>query len=144
MTISSKLLLGVDVGERRVGVAISERGTRFALPLETHDRRISLQRLTDLVRLRSADVVVIGWPIGLDGKRNRATERVASYEALLLQDLQHANLSPLVVRSDERMTTVLADHLLNEASLFGRKRKSVVDQVAAVEILRSYLSQHHS
>ena len=130
--------LGIDLGERRIGVAVSDSGGRVATPLTVLERSGSRQRdhkaIAELVDEYEAGVVVVGMPLSLDGGTGPAA-RGAKHEA---QQLGSA-LGVPVLTYDERLTTVIAEQALAEAGLSGKARRRRVDMVAASVILQGWL-----
>ncbi|TDV48962.1 Holliday junction resolvase RuvX [Actinophytocola oryzae] len=131
--------LGVDVGSVRVGVAVSDPAPFLATPLVTLSRDESwdsdLDRLTELVTEYEVVEVVVGLPRTLSGQHGKAASIASSYARKLARRVR-----PVPVRlSDERFTTVAANRMLMERGMRGEKRRTVVDQAAAVEILQAWL-----
>lgn len=130
--------LGLDLGEKRIGVALSDSDGRLATPYEvvlrTGDRGRDHARLAALVVETEADLVVIGLPLSLDGTVGVAASR-AEHEAAELRRV----LGVEVVTWDERLSTVEAERRLRATGLSGQRRRRVVDQVAATVILQSWL-----
>jgi putative Holliday junction resolvase len=136
--------LGVDVGSVRVGVAISDPGGVLATPLVTLSRDNNpesgqppgdIVALARLVVLHESVEVVVGLPVTLAGTEGPAARQVRAY----VHDLAQA-IAPVPVRlADERMSTVSAARRLSERGVRGRRRRAVVDQAAAVEILQRWL-----
>ncbi|MBA2661785.1 MAG: Holliday junction resolvase RuvX [Bradymonadaceae bacterium] len=134
--------IGVDVGSRRIGVAVSDPFGSMALPLETIDGRDggkAARRIATLVAEYEAAGIVVGWPIDMRGKEGAATRMVAAFLGLLDKALARDNLSVDVHRWDERLTTHAAEALMIEADISRAKRKETVDQIAAAHILQGYL-----
>lgn len=130
-------LLGLDVGDRRIGLALSDETETLASGLPTFERigpRKDVRALLELVRKHEVGEVVVGLPIRLDGTIGPQAEKVQA----LADELRAALKVPLVTW-DERFTTTIAEQSLIEADVSRRKRKGLVDQVAAVLILQSYL-----
>jgi len=134
-------VLGVDLGERRIGVAVSDSGRVMASPRCTihrgKDPVSDRAKIAALVAESEVKTVVVGLPLGLDGRRGRAA-RAAEEEAAALAEL----LGPLGVEVetfDERLTTVSADRQLVEAGHKGAARRRVVDQTAAAVMLQAWL-----
>lgn len=130
--------LGLDLGERRIGVALSDSDGRLATPYEvvtrSGDRRRDHARITALVAEAEAEIVVVGLPLSLDGTVGAAAEGVQTEVAELRR------LLPVSVETwDERLSTVEAERRLRSAGLRGKQRRRVVDQVAATVILQSWL-----
>lgn len=130
--------LGLDLGERRVGVAVCDSAGTVATPVETlvrtGDPQRDVQAIADQVREWQAEIVVVGLPISLDGSEGPAA-RSARSEIDRLGRL----LSVPVVSYDERLTTVIAERSLVEQQVKGPRRRGVVDQVAAAVILQAWL-----
>ena len=129
-------ILGLDLGDVRIGVAISDADRRLALPLGTvHTGAPSdLRAIASLVREHEVTLVVVGHPLLLSGKAGaRARHAEAFAEAL------GGFLGMPVVLHDERLTTVEADRALREAGASGRDRRRVVDRSAAAILLQAYL-----
>jgi putative Holliday junction resolvase len=132
--------LGVDFGEVRVGVALSDPSGILATPLVTLKRDrphgADLEALAALVAEHGVVEVVVGLPRTLAGRQGRAAQAATGYARALADRLGDA----VPVRlTDERLTTVSAARVLAERGVRGRKQRAVVDQAAAVEILQSWL-----
>ena len=130
--------LGLDLGERRVGVALCDSAGTVATPVETlvrtGDPDRDLQAIADQVHQWEAEIVVVGLPISLDGSEGPAA-RTARAETGRLE----RHLEVPVVSYDERLTTVIAERSLMEQQMKGPQRRGVVDQVAAAVMLQSWL-----
>lgn len=130
--------LGLDLGERRVGVAVCDSAGTVATPVETlvrsGDPGRDLQAVADQVSEWQAEIVVVGLPISLDG-----TEGPAAVAARAEIDRLERLLKVPVVSYDERLTTVIAERSLMEQQMKGPQRRGVVDQVAAAVMLQSWL-----
>lgn len=132
-------VLGIDPGERRVGIAVSDPGRVIASPLEVIDRRRedAAARVAELCGDHDIATIVIGLPIGLDG-----TEGTAAARARELGSRVTASTGRDVVYWDERFTTVTAEASLLEAGMRRDRRRDRRDMVAAAVILQSYLDHH--
>ncbi|HET6948967.1 MAG TPA: Holliday junction resolvase RuvX [Acidimicrobiales bacterium] len=130
--------LALDIGARRIGVALSDTAGTVATPYEvvtrSGDRARDHRRIAALVDEAGAEVVVVGLPLSLDGSVGPAAEAVLAEGAEL-----RATLSVDVVTWDERLTTVEAERSLRVMGVKKGKRRRVVDQVAATVILQSWL-----
>jgi putative Holliday junction resolvase len=129
-------VLGLDLGDARIGVAISDDDRRLAVPVGTvrTGAPADLKAIASIVRERDVALVVVGHPLlmsGQAGGRAHHAERFA--EAL------GAFLGVPVVLHDERLSTVEADRSLREAGARGRERRRAVDRSAAAVILQSFL-----
>jgi putative holliday junction resolvase len=134
---ASGRVLGVDLGDVRIGVAISDDARRVAVPLGTvHVGRPpgELKAIAGLVRENDVAVVVVGLPLSLDGSRG---PRVGLAEAFA--EGLRAILPVPVELHDERLTTVEAERGLRAAGVPGRDRRAVVDAEAARILLQSWL-----
>lgn len=132
--------LGLDLGSKRIGVAVSDRSGTIATPLtvlaRSRSRREDHRRIAELVRDEEADVVVVGLPLSLSGDRGPAA-RAAVTEAE-----QIATVVGVPVETfDERLTTVTADRALTEAGVRTPGRRRVVDKVAAAVMLQAWLDR---
>ena len=137
--------LGVDVGEVRVGVALSDPAGILATPLVTLTRDRSgardLDALAAMVVEHEVVEVVVGFPRTLAGRAGPAADAVAAYARALATRL--TNAVPVHL-TDERLTTVSATRMLAARGVRGRKQRAVVDQAAAVEILQNWLDAHRA
>jgi len=125
--------LGLDVGDRRIGVALSDETAALASALTTlrrRDPRRDAAAVAELAARHEVAAVVVGLPLNMDGTRGPQAAKVLAFA-----DGLRARLDVPVVLQDERLTTVEAEERLREAGLGWRERKRLVDQVAAVVIL---------
>lgn len=134
-------VLGIDLGERRIGVAVSDGARILASPVEvvarSGDRAADHRRLRQLADEWEVVEVVVGHPIDLEGRRGPAARNVEAE----VDEIRSA-LSVPVLLHDERLSTASADRALKEQGMDGRKRRKVVDKVAAAVILQSWLDTH--
>lgn len=136
--------LGIDVGEARIGVAICDPDGLVATPLTTiaRDRRADpdavpadLVELARLVAAYDTVEVVVGLPVTLAGTEGPAARQVRAYV-----DRLAPVIAPVpVILADERMSTLVATRRLSERGVRGRRRRKVIDQAAAAEILQGWL-----
>ena len=129
------IVLGVDPGSERIGVAVSDPDGRFALPLEVVPAGAEgLSRIVSLAESRGASEIVVGLPLGLGGSEGAAAAKAKSFAAEL------ERTSGLPVRLyDERLTTAQADRELKSAGLSSRGRRGTIDRSAAAIMLQAYL-----
>ena len=135
-------VLALDIGERRIGVAISDEGGVLAQPLQVIERKGTATDVAQVVRLlqeQQAQEIVVGMPYTLRGGQAGAAEKVQSFLAVLREAVQ----VPIVL-VDERLSTVEADRRMREASVRRLARRSRVDAVAAALILERYLSERRN
>lgn len=133
-------IMAVDVGERRIGVALSDELQTFAAVQQTLERhegyRADMRILRRLVEENGVDLVVVGLPLRLDGSAGASAEAAREFAAALRRYVQVP-----VVEVDERLSTVEAERALLHADVGRMKRRQVVDGVAAGVILQSYLER---
>lgn len=130
-------ILAVDLGKARTGLAVAESAVRLASPVGTvneHNEQRLLQAVTEAARREQAQRIVVGHPRNMDGSCGESAQRAAAFAEALRE-----STGLEVVLWDERMTTVTAIGYLNEQNVRGKKRKAVVDTVAATVILQNYL-----
>lgn len=131
-------ILALDYGTKRIGVALSDELGWTAQPLETFERRTldrDIAHIAALVGSHSVERVVLGLPLQLDGREGLAVQAMRAFVVKL-----EAGLSVPVVLWDERMTTKAAEDLLIAADVSRKKRKGVIDRIAAAILLQSYLA----
>jgi len=130
--------VGVDLGSRRIGVAVGDGAGVLAVQWGTiersGDRATDHRRITEVVVEAGAVVLVVGLPLRLDGTVGPAAEAV-----LAEIDELAATVGVPVESYDERLTTVTAERGLKERGMRGRRRRTVIDQLAATVILQGWL-----
>lgn len=137
--------LGLDLGARRIGVAISDSDGRVATPLATLKRASSSRRTADhqaiaeIVAEWEVEIVAVGLPLSLDGTVGRAAQGVLDEVAELARVLDVP-----VETVDERFTTVTADQQLRASGVRGRDRSSVIDRAAAAVLLQAWLDRQET
>jgi putative Holliday junction resolvase len=129
-------VLGLDLGDARIGVAISDDRRRIAVPLGTVRRGApaDVKAIADLVHGHDVTLVVIGHPLHLSGE---AGER--AHHAERFAEALDAFLDVPVLLQDERLSSIEADRALREAGASGRERRRTVDRSAATVILQAWL-----
>ena len=137
--------IGLDVGDKTVGIAVSDPLGITAQGLMTLERvgiRKDTGKILDLVKEYECDTIVIGLNKKLDGTESIQTEKVYEFRTMLENKMRSTGIKGVeVVWQDERITTVMAERVLIEADLSRKKRKEVIDKQAAVLILQSYLDK---
>jgi putative Holliday junction resolvase len=136
--------LGVDLGERRIGLALSDPSRTVASPYEvlrrSGDPATDRRAIVETARAEGASVIVVGLPLSLSGRAGPAAKAaLAEVEALraVAGDIE-------VDVHDERLTTVTAERALNEARMGREARRRIVDKVAAAVMLQSWLERVRS
>jgi putative holliday junction resolvase len=129
-------VLALDLGQSRIGVAISDPDRRVAVPLGTirTGAPSDVKAIAAIVRAQGVTEIVVGHPLSLSGRTSEAADHAEKFAQALCDFLGIS-----VVLRDERFTTVEAERQLSEAGIRGRARREVVDQTAARIILQSYL-----
>jgi putative Holliday junction resolvase len=131
-------LLGLDIGERRVGVALSDVRQRIATPLKVVDAKELAEgsALPDLIEEYEVERLVIGLPVGLSGDEGGQAVRVRGIGDELARRLRIE-----VVYHDERLSSAEAQARMAEAGVSSRDMKGTTDMLAATLILQSYLDE---
>ncbi len=130
-------ILGVDYGEKRVGLAISDPTGIFAQPLEVtsgEDKGAAAARIGQVCSEKGVTRIVVGLPRNMDNTLGAKAEEALSFKALIEE-----KTGLEVVTWDERLSTVRAERVLRETKWSREKRKRKVDMVAAQVILQGYL-----
>jgi len=132
-------IMGLDVGEKRIGIAMSDQlgwTAQGHSVLVRGNLRQDLKLLAELCANNEVGTIVVGFPRNMNGTIGPKGEEIKEF-GQLLQD----NIGLPVEYWDERLTTVAALKVLVEANVSRRKRKQVVDKLAAVNILQGYLDR---
>jgi len=130
-------IMGIDYGSRRIGIAISDPSGTMALPLttiEVRDDHSPLEKIKHLVKDYQISAVVVGLPYNMDGTLSESGKAVMLWSERLGEIL---NLP--VILWDERLTTFEAHDVLNSLNVKVKKRRRMVDKIAASLILKEYL-----
>ncbi|NLV96246.1 MAG: Holliday junction resolvase RuvX [Desulfovibrionales bacterium] len=128
-------LLGIDYGQKRIGLAITQG--KMAFPFKTlykTTREKMFDELLNIITAEHIETIVLGWPQDLQGETTLTTRQVANFQ----QSLARRTSVPIVL-INEALTSVEARQRLHEAGVSTRKHKDILDQMAAVCILESYL-----
>ena len=135
--------LGVDLGSKRIGIAVSDTSGTIASALTTvhrsKSRRHDHAEIAKLVQVEECEVVVVGLPLSLDGTHGPAAKAATKEVA------QMASVVGVPIEMyDERFTTVTAERHMLEAGLDARQRRQVVDKAAAAVMLQSWLEHRRN
>ncbi|MDD4700386.1 MAG: Holliday junction resolvase RuvX [Oscillospiraceae bacterium] len=131
------IIMSVDVGAARTGVAVSDSGEGFAFPkgvITEYNREKLLAKLCDKAKELSAQMIVVGYPKNMDGSEGYKAQECAE----VAENLRKMTGLPVELW-DERCTTVSAHTFLNITDTRGKKRKQIIDAVAATIILEDFL-----
>lgn len=128
--------LGLDLGDARIGVAVSDDDRRMAVPIGTvhTGAPADLKAIAKLVDEHAATAVIIGLPLSMSGERGPAAMKADAFA-----DALRSLLTIPVELQDERLSTVEAERELREGGVTGRERRNVVDRTAATVILQAWL-----
>lgn len=133
-------VMAIDYGDRRVGVAVTDELEMIASPLETVENDDQLvAHLSEIIRTRKVDTVVIGLPLNMNGSKGPAAEKSLAFAERL-----QAETDATVETFDERLTSAQADRALLRHDVSRSKRARRVDEMAAQFILQSYLDAKES
>jgi len=130
-------ILGLDVGERRIGVALSDALGITAQGLETIERENALVEIKDLIKEHDIKKIIVGMPFNMNGSKGERARLTDDFIALL-----RGKIGIEVAMVDERLTTAQGERILLEADLSRKKRKRSIDKIAAQLILQTYLDSH--
>lgn len=136
------VILSVDFGRARTGIAICDKSELLASPVTVINEKYVpalVQKVAALAAERKAELIVVGLPVNMDGSEGESAQNARRFA----EDLQSASGLP-VDMLDERCTTMEAHQFLNATNTRGKKRKAVVDAVSAVIILENYMSKRKS
>jgi len=130
-------IIGLDLGTKRIGVAISDESQAISFAKETINVigiKASLNHIAGLVKRHSADKVIIGLPLNMNGTKGPEAEK-----ALAFAERLQCRIQVEVLTFDERLTTVQGEHILIDADMSREKRKKHIDKLAAQIMLQAYL-----
>ena len=132
-------IVALDVGERRIGVAVSDPFGSFALPYDTIERtniKADLAAILAITTARGARTIVVGDPLTLAGTRGPAAEKMDGFVVALARVFDGE-----IARIDERLTTAAVQKSLIGADVSRKARRGVIDKLAAAMILETYLAR---
>ena len=133
-------IMGLDVGDKTIGVALSDPLGWTAQGLKTVQRtgiKKDLQKLGEIIKEYNVKKIVVGLPKNMDGTTGPQCQKVLEFNERLGKRFSDIE----IIQWDERLTTVAAERTLIEADVSRKKRKEVIDKIAAVHILQGYLDR---
>ena len=136
----NRALLALDLGGKRIGVALSDRTWLIASSLEViqHEKfTLSARRIKELYDEKKACAIVIGLPLNMDGTKGPRAQSAADF----VRNFEDIHPDIPVILWDERLSTVAVETLLIEADLSRKRRKEVIDKAAANYILQGFLDR---
>ena len=134
-------LLGVDHGDRRIGLALSDPIPMIASPLTTltvDNAQEAIDAIIEIVKEYNVVLVVVGFPLGMKGQETAQTKHVKNFANALIKN------GIKVVLQDERLTSVSAKKSIIEQKKKPNKNKGLVDQTAAAILLQQYIDVHYN
>lgn len=135
-------VMALDVGSKRIGVAVADPTGSFALPVGTIERsnlRADLAKIADYLESYLVRELVVGYPLALSGEAGIAAQKMDAF----IEQLRGV-FSGTIHRVDERMTTAQVTKTLINADVSRKRRKEVVDQMAAALILETFLARRRN
>lgn len=136
-------VLGIDYGDSRIGVAISDVFGWTAMGLKTINVKDgynkAVKKISDICRQNDIKTIVIGYPKNMDGSRGFRVEKTEDFIKRLSAEIQEVE----IVRWDERLTSVAAEKTIRELGI-KQARKGTVDKIAATFILQGYLDREYN
>ncbi len=134
-------ILGIDYGDARVGIAITDELNITAQGLETiqrnHSDKIVLKRLDEILETYEVDTIVVGLPLNMDGSMSERAEITEKFVHKLKCKYNKMKIEVI----DERLTTVAAHKTMNFLDVNKHKKRNIVDTISAVYILETYLNK---
>lgn len=134
--------LGIDYGEKRIGLAITSEDRRFVFPYRTLDNGMDadavLAQLNDICSRESVSDIVIGLPLDQHGQVGEAAAKVKSWGSRVAEVTGHD-----VIYEDERFSTTLAGDLQRQGGRSAKETRTSIDRTAAAVILQTYIDRNH-
>lgn len=130
-------ILGIDYGDARIGLALSDELKILASPLETYksqSMRKDIDYVAEIAKKYNCEKIVLGLPLNMNGSEGPRADKTRAFG----RNLEKVTQLPIIFK-DERLTTVQVERAFDEGNLRKDKRKQIVDRNAAVLILQSYL-----
>jgi len=137
--------LGIDFGSKTTGIALSDPTGTIVSPVETIVRekegkiRPTLRRIIELIAENKVELVVIGLPLNMDDTRGERAFKSEEFAEILKNRIYNEGFYVPIVMWDERLSTVEADGILEEALVARQERKKYIDKIAAALILEDYI-----
>jgi putative Holliday junction resolvase len=143
-----QVLLGLDVGEKTIGIAICDPAFKIATPLTTIERRkvtVDMAALAKLAKERGVGGFVIGLPLHMDGRESKMSEKIRVFAKQMLEAREVFGTEPELSLWDERLSTETATRfLIDDVDLSRKRRDEIIDKMAAQIILQTALDRLHA
>lgn len=138
-------ILGVDFGDKRTGLAVSDK-TRFLASgigqISVGGMQKTAEKICEIIKSENVTGgIVVGLPVNMNGSHGPRAEHAEKFASILATKLTENGLDMPIVMMDERMTTMAASRYLNETDTRGQKRKNVIDTLSAQIILQNALDR---
>ncbi len=134
--------MGLDVGDKTIGVALSDPMFLMAHPIETIKRKkasLDIQRLVEIIEKEDVKTIVVGLPKNMNNSIGPQSMKVMSFVDLLKKQTDKE-----IIYEDERMTTLQSERVLIDMDVRRENRKKYIDKIAATFILQSYLDRRNN
>ena len=135
-------IMGLDVGDKTIGVALSDPMFLMAHPIETIKRKkasLDIQRLVEIIETQDVETIVVGLPKNMNNSIGPQSMKVMSFVDLLKKQTDKE-----IIYEDERMTTLQSERVLIDMDVRRENRKKYIDKIAATFILQSYLDRRNN
>ncbi|MCL1936257.1 MAG: Holliday junction resolvase RuvX [Defluviitaleaceae bacterium] len=136
-----KRLIGIDYGDKNIGIAISDPFVNIAMPYSTIIRKNELtikpyiKKIGEILKEYEIGTIILGFPKNMDNSIGVRAEITMEFKERLIRNFKRIP----VVLWDERLTTVMAQNFLNETNISKKNQKPVIDQISACFILQNYI-----
>jgi putative Holliday junction resolvase len=134
-TSSKKVLVGLDIGNRTIGLAVSDKSNRIATSVATIIRKTDAadhEKLLQYMKSYDVGLIVFGWPVQMNGKTGPQCEKVTAFISNFSDYMNGVPFAPW----DERFSTIVVERVMIEADMSRKKRRRLLDKTAAVYILQ--------
>jgi putative pre-16S rRNA nuclease len=132
-------ILAIDYGTKNVGIAISDDTCKMAFPLETVASKNSIERIVEIIQEKKITQLIVGLPVNMDGSLGKKARESHEFGKKLERT---TGIIPEYI--DETLTTFDAEHEMKEHHVKRKKRKELVDQLAAQRMLQEFLDSRNS
>ena len=135
-------IMGLNVGDKTIGVALSDPMFLMAHPIETIRRKkasLDIQRLVEIIEKEDVETIIVGLPKNMNNSIGPQSMKVMSFVDLLKKQTDKE-----IIYEDERMTTIQSERVLIDMDVRRENRKKYIDKIAATFILQSYLDRRNN
>lgn len=127
-------LLGIDFGEKRIGISLCDLTWSIASPFKTLSPKELIQQIAKIVNLENIAAIIIGWPLNMDGSKSQQCEKI---EKFVLQMKSFVEIP--FFAWDERLSTMAVHRTMLDADLSRKRQKEVVDKMASAYMLQGFI-----